>query len=174
MREYRVEVGGVATRALEVGGDGPPIALFHGFCDSADTWRPVLALCAERGRAAIAYDMPCFGYADWGSDGNLLDQQVAFGAAAVERAAEQSGEQVVVAGNSLGGWATLRIAERADLPIAGIVPIAPAGIEMSPWFLRADRIGGVSALISMPAPIPQAVVRAVVSRIFTTDRKSVV
>lgn len=111
--------------------------------------------------------MPCFGYAEWGSEGNLLDQQVAFGAAAIERAAELGGEKAVIAGNSLGGWATLRLGERDDLPITGIIPIAPAGVLMSPWFLRADRIGGVSALISIPGPIPPALVRAVVGRIFT-------
>lgn len=165
IREYRTTVGGIATRAIEVGGHGPPIVLFHGFCDSADTWRLVLRSLAESERAAVAYDMPCFGYADWGTEGNLLDQQVSFGTAAVERAAQESGEKVIVVGNSLGGWATLRIAER-ELPIAGIVPVAPAGIELSPWFLRADRIGGISPLIALPAPIPAALIRQVVGRAF--------
>ena len=165
-REYRTTVGGIRTRAVEVDGDGPPIVFLHGFCDSADTWRPVLRSLADQGRAAIAYDMPCFGYADWGTKGNLLDQQVEFGAAAVERAADESGEPVILAGNSLGGWATLRIGERDDLPLAGLIPIAPAGLSLSPWFLRADRIGGLAPLISFPAPLPPALVRQTVARVF--------
>jgi hypothetical protein len=33
--EYRLEVAGRATRALELAGDGPPLLLLHGFADSA-------------------------------------------------------------------------------------------------------------------------------------------
>ena len=52
------------------------------------------------------------------------------------------GRKVVVAGNSLGGWAALRLAERGDLPLAGIVPIGPAGIRMAPAFFTLDRVPG--------------------------------
>ena len=71
---------------------------------------------------------------------------------------------MIVAGNSLGGWTTLRVAERDDLPIAGIIPVAPAGIAMSPWFLRLDRMPGVGQLLRVPGPVPEVVTRAVVAR----------
>ena len=139
--------------------------MLHGFCDSADTWRNVLEPMRERGRAAIAYDMPGFGYSQpVRFPIPLLDQQVAFAAAAIKRAAESSGSEVIVAGNSLGGWTTLRVAERDDLPIAGIIPVAPAGIAMSPWFLRLDRMPGVGQLLRVPGPVPEVVTRAVVAR----------
>ncbi len=138
MREYRLTLNGAKTRAIEVEGTGVPVVMLHGFCDSADTWRNVLEPLREAGRAAIAYDMPGFGYSTpVHFPIPLLDQQVAFAAAAVRRAAEASGSEVILAGNSLGGWTSLRVAERDDLPLAGIIPVAPAGISMSPWFLRA-------------------------------------
>ena len=52
--EDRVCLGGVHTRRLSVAGGGTPIALLHGFADSADTWRGVLTAFQAAGRAAIA------------------------------------------------------------------------------------------------------------------------
>jgi pimeloyl-ACP methyl ester carboxylesterase len=165
IREYRLTLNGARTRAIEVEGSGKPVVMLHGFCDSADTWRNVLEPLAASGRAAIAYDMPGFGFsAPVRFPIPLLDQQVAFAAAAVQRAAEQTGEEVLVAGNSLGGWTSLRLAERDDLPLAGIIPVAPAGIAMAPWFLQIDRVPGVGQLLRLPGPVPEVVTRAVVAR----------
>ena len=62
--EHRRSFGGYATRVLELEGDGVPMVLFHGYADSADTWRQTLALLARQGRRAIAVDLPGFGTAD--------------------------------------------------------------------------------------------------------------
>ena len=62
--EHRLELAGYATRVLELEGDGVPIVMFHGYADSADTWRQSLALLGRRGRRAIAVDLPGFGMAD--------------------------------------------------------------------------------------------------------------
>lgn len=165
MRECRLAVDGIKTRAIEVAGEGPAVLLLHGFCDSADTWRSVLDRLRQRGRAAFAVDLPGFGYAKPSRHpGNLLERQVAFTAVAVRELAARSGGEVIVAGNSLGGWTALRLAQQSELPIAGVIPIAPAGIEMSPWFFRADRIPGVAAMINFPAPIPERSVRNVIER----------
>ena len=55
--EYRLQVAGHATRALETTGTGPGIVLLHGWCDSADTWRRLLEELALHGRRAIAVDL---------------------------------------------------------------------------------------------------------------------
>ena len=47
LRQLPAIVAGVATRAPEVDGDGPPILLLHGFTDSADSWRPLIKELAE-------------------------------------------------------------------------------------------------------------------------------
>jgi pimeloyl-ACP methyl ester carboxylesterase len=110
----------------------PPLILLHGFSDSADCWRPTLAALARRGRRAIALDLPGFGQAArLDRESSVLPQLDAFAAAAIEREAERFGGAVIVAGNSLGGCVALRAAEREDLPIGGIIPVAPAGLGMA-------------------------------------------
>jgi pimeloyl-ACP methyl ester carboxylesterase len=51
--EHRHTFAGYETRVLELEGDGVPIVLFHGYADSADTWRLALARIARRGRRPI-------------------------------------------------------------------------------------------------------------------------
>ena len=64
------------------------------------------------------------------------------------------GEPVVVAGNSLGGAVALRLGERADLPLAGVVPVAPAGLEMPGWFDLVERDPIIRRLLDIPMPVP--------------------
>ncbi|HEX2129329.1 MAG TPA: alpha/beta hydrolase [Solirubrobacterales bacterium] len=168
LRREEVTVGRVATRSVVADGDGVPAVLLHGWMDNADTWLAVLERLAVAGRPGVAYDLPGFGTAPPLGEGSVVDQLAEFAAAAVERAAERHGGQVVVAGNSLGGWAALRLAERDDLPLAGVVPIGPAGIRMAPFFFTADRIPAVSRVIGLPAPVPPAVVRSVMARFYRT------
>lgn len=162
----RVTIGGVSTRALTTHGSGAPVILLHGWLDNAETWLSVLEGLAARGQSAIAYDQPGFGVAPEMEIENALDQLTDFAEDAVLTAAAKSGRKVVVAGNSLGGWVCLRLAERRDLPIAGIVPIGPAGVRMARFFFTADRIPIVHRLITMPAPVSPAAVRGVMGRFY--------
>ncbi len=162
----RLELDGVATRMIRTRGHGTPAVLLHGWLDNAETWLAVLERLAAIDRAAIAYDQPGFGVAPPLGPGNVLDQLADFAEEAVIQAAERTGHRVVVAGNSLGGWVALRLAERRDLPIAGVVPIGPAGIRMAPLFFTADRIPAVSQILGLPAPVPSAVTRRVVGRLY--------
>ncbi len=166
LRSREVEVGGVQTRAISTRGEGVPAVLLHGWLDNADTWLAVLDRLSVAGRPAIAYDLPGFGTAPPLDSGSVLDQLVGFAADAVEAAAEASGRKVVVAGNSLGGWVALRLATDPDLPLAGIVPIGPAGVRMAAAFFTLDRVPAVSRIIGMPAPVPPAVVRSVAGRLY--------
>lgn len=167
LRRRRVTVGGIETRAAWSHGDGASAVLLHGWMDNSDTWLEVLNLLAARDIAAIAYDQPGFGVAPpLDPAREVLDQLVDFGARAVIRAAERSGKPVVLVGNSLGGWTALRLAQHSELPIAGVVAIGPAGIRMAPLFFTVDRIPAVSQLISLPAPVPESVVRSVAGGLY--------
>jgi pimeloyl-ACP methyl ester carboxylesterase len=166
LRSRRVTIGEVPTRAVSAKGEGTPTVLLHGWLDNADTWLAVLDRLAVAGRPAVAYDLPGFGTAPPLGPGSVLDQLVEFAADAVEQAADKAGTKVVVAGNSLGGWTALRLAERKELPIAGIVPIGPAGIRMAPAFFTIDRVPAVSRIIGLPAPLPPAVVRSVAGSLY--------
>ncbi len=174
IREQRLKLAGAATRALEAEpseeGGAAPIVLLHGWSDSAETWRTLMGALADRGHRAIALDMPGFGgAAQLREDAGVMPQLDAFAAAAIERESKRSGgERVIVAGNSLGGAVSLRAAERADLPVAGVVPIAPAGLTMARWFriIEGERL--LRLLLASPVPLPELVVRDAVGRVYRT------
>ena len=136
----------------------PTLVLLHGFADSADTWRPLLDRLRKLGRAAVALDMPGFGQAGYlDPEQPVLPQLDAFADAAAEHWSAESGGRVVLAGNSLGGTAALRAAERDGELIAGVAPIAPAGLEMPTWFAAIQGAPLVKAMLSSPVPVPEGV-----------------
>jgi pimeloyl-ACP methyl ester carboxylesterase len=170
--EYRDRFGGYETRVLELEGEGPPLVLLHGYADSADTWRHVLDRLGKRDRRAIAVDMPGFGTAAPFASGPMLPQLDRFAAAVVERVSSEHGADAIVVGNSLGGCVALRLAGAADmparLPLSGVVPIAPAGLDMARWFGIVERDVLLRTLFGLPAPVPRRVVRDVVGRVYRT------
>ena len=144
--------------------------LLHGFADSADTWRPLLGHLAEHGRAAAAIDLAGFGRAAAADPASpLLGQWDAMvGSAVRELSDAHGGSEVFITGNSLGGCLAMRAAERHELPVAGIVPIAPAGLEMARWFpiIEGERL--IKALRRSPVPVPELIVREVVGRVYAS------
>ncbi len=171
--EHRVELSGHVTRALEIEGDGAGIVLLHGWTDSADTWRPLLAELAARGRRAIAVDLPGFGDATRLRSGAVLPQLDAFAEELVETWAVRG--PIVVAGTSLGGCLALRMAERGgELPLAGVVPVAPAGLELPGWFDAIERDPIVRKLLSMPIPVPGVLVRGALGHAHPRDAQRAV
>jgi pimeloyl-ACP methyl ester carboxylesterase len=173
IREQRLQLGGFRTRALELDADDgarEPLLLLHGWSDSADTWRPLLARMARRNRRSMALDLPGFGLADrLNRDARVLGQLDRFVAAAIAHLSERCGDRrVVVVGNSLGGCAAMRAAENPRLPIAGIVPIAPAGLDMAGWFPIVEGAPLVRVILRAPVPLPEIVVRETVGRAYRT------
>jgi pimeloyl-ACP methyl ester carboxylesterase len=165
--EHRLELAGFGTRALELEGEGPPVLFLHGWADSADTWRLVLDRFARRDRRALAVDLPGFGTADpLRPEGSMLEQLDAFTRAAADFAADEAGAPVVVAGNSLGGTCALRAAQDDSAPIAGVVPIAPAGLEMPRWFAIVERDPLVRFVLASPLPLPEQVLRVTVGEAY--------
>jgi pimeloyl-ACP methyl ester carboxylesterase len=162
--EHWLTLGGVETRALELEGHGPPLLLLHGWADSADTWRLALDRLARSGRGALAVDLPGYGDAPPLAPGPVLPQLDEFARAALEDLAPNGG--AVVCGNSLGGCLTLRLAERADLGLRGIVPVAPAGLDMARWFTLVERDVVLRALLAAPVPVPGFAVRRAVGEIY--------
>lgn len=165
--EHRRRFAGYETRVLELEGKGPPLVLVHGYADSADTWRLVLARLARAERAAVAIDLPGFATAASLRPGPVLPQLDRFVAAVVAYAGD--GGPTVLAGNSLGGTLTLRAAQRSDeAELVGAIPIAPAGLDMARWFTLIERNPALQLLLALPAPLPEAVVREAVGRVYNT------
>lgn len=163
--EHRLELAGFETRALELEGSGPPLLLLHGFADSADTWRTLLDRLGRDDRRAVAVDLPGFGTADrLRDDQPVLAQLSAFATAALRRYAPQGG--AVVCGNSLGGCLALLLAQRPGLHLAGVMPVAPAGLAMARWFTLIEREPVLRALLASPLPVPPAALQRVVLEIY--------
>jgi len=161
--EYEAEFAGYRTRVLELEGEGPPLVLVHGWSDSADTWRHTLESLGRVDRAAIAIDLPGFGKAQRLASGPILPQYDAF----LDAVAKSVGPGAVFVGNSLGGCAVMRLAER-NRRLGGVVAVAPAGLEMARWFAIIDRDPAVRRLLSLPLPMPQGAIKAVVGRTYQT------
>jgi pimeloyl-ACP methyl ester carboxylesterase len=164
--EHRRRFHGYESRVLELEGDGPPLLLIHGYADSADTWRQVLDLLARAGQRAVAVDLPGFGAADSLERGPILPQLDAFAADALRYAAGRPRQRVIVVGNSLGGCVSLRLAERHRERIAGVLAAAPAGLGMNPLLHIVQRDPVLRTLLALPAPVPSAILRATVARIY--------
>jgi pimeloyl-ACP methyl ester carboxylesterase len=110
----------------------------------------------------VALDLPGFGTADPLRDDPVLPQLDAFADAAVAQFAPNGG--AIVAGNSLGGCVAMRLAERNQL--AGIVPVAPAGLDMARWFVLLERDPLIRLLLASPLPLPGPLVRGVVGEAY--------
>ena len=172
--EHRMEFAGFQTRVLELEGRGDPVVLFHGWSDSADTWRCVLARLGSAERRAIAVDLPGFGAADPLADGPMLPQLDAFGAAALAYAGAGAGARhrsrargrAVAAGNSLGGCVALRLAEREPRRIGRVVALAPAGLDMARWLALIEHDQVLRMLVHAPVPFPARIVQSAVARAY--------
>jgi pimeloyl-ACP methyl ester carboxylesterase len=166
--EHRMELAGYSTRVLELEGDGAPIVMFHGYADSADTWRQMLAVLGRAGRRAIAVDLPGFGTADRLTPDPILPQLDEFAAAAARYAAGHGAarEPVIAVGNSLGGCVSLRLAERRPDRVAGVIGVAPAGLEMTRLLYLVQRDPVLHSLLALPTPVPSFVLRAAVARLY--------
>ncbi|HEV7774513.1 MAG TPA: alpha/beta fold hydrolase [Conexibacter sp.] len=171
--EHRMEFAGYETRVLELEGRGDPIVLLHGWSDSADTWRCVLARLGRQERRAIAVDMPGFGTADHLQDGPMLPQLDEFGAAALayagggaKRNGRRKASRGIVVGNSLGGCVALRLAGREPERVGRVVALAPAGLDMARWLALIEHDHVLRALVQMPVPLPTRVVQNAVARAY--------
>ena len=126
--EHTIELAGHRARALEVQGRGPGLVLLHGWSASADTWRPLLA---EARRERPARDRHPDLRRVVGRASGLA--QAACCRSSTTSRPRSSSTLVPTARwscsvDSLGADVALRLAERAgDLPLAGVIPMAPAG-----------------------------------------------
>ncbi|UTI66689.1 alpha/beta hydrolase [Paraconexibacter antarcticus] len=159
----RVWLAGHDTRVLEVSGTGPALVLIHGFSDSADSWRPLLARAARAGRRAVAVDLPGFGAAG-APNGPVLGSFTAVARAAAERAAGPGGGAVLV-GHSMGGMVAMQTAIEDDGRLAGIVPVATAGLHHPGWIAAVGSRPGAWLARTLPAGLVHAGARAGVRRL---------
>jgi pimeloyl-ACP methyl ester carboxylesterase len=164
----RVCFDGVHTRRLSVAGDGPPIALLHGFADGADTWRALLAEFDAAGRAAFAVDMPGFGHADPREPGPIMPQLDAF----IDDVIADTGP-VILMGNSLGACVSVRAAARGSCNVRGAIAVDEP-ILASHWLMRlgrgrADPFRVLDRRMPIPKDLYQRAIRRTLARLLYAD-----
>ena len=125
------------------GGDGPPLLLLHGFTDTWRTWELVLPYL-EPHFDVVAPTLPGHAGGPPLADPAMLVDDV-------ERLLDEHGlDAPRIAGNSLGGWLALRLAERGRA--RSVVALAPAGDPVSaetiPYFRTMHRLVRRSAPIA--------------------------
>jgi len=104
-------------------GAGEPLVLIHGIGSHRAVWDPVAPLLADR-FAVTAIDLPGFG-ASPVLDGGVEPSPAALATAVADWMTEQGWERAHVAGNSLGGWVALDLAQRGRTLSA--CALSPAG-----------------------------------------------
>jgi pimeloyl-ACP methyl ester carboxylesterase len=126
-------------------GHGEPLVLLHGIGSSRQVWDPVIPALAEL-FDVVAVDLPGFG-----DSGPLPAQVEPVPGAMAEMVAELLDKLEItdshLAGNSLGGWVALEIAEIR--PVRSVTLLSPAGLwrrgtpvycrvslRLSRWFAR--------------------------------------
>jgi pimeloyl-ACP methyl ester carboxylesterase len=166
--EDRVCFGDVHTRRLSVAGSGTPIALLHGFADSADTWRGVLTAFHAAGRAAFAVDMPGHGYSDPREPGPIMPQLDAF----IDATVAATGD-VILMGNSLGACVSVRAASRRSENISGVIavdePILASHFLMRLGRRRADPFRVLEHRMPIPKRLYHSAIRGTPARLLYAD-----
>lgn len=97
-------------------GEGLPIILLHGFCESKEIWEPIISDIAEAGRV-IAIDLPGFG-----------NNQPLKAPVTIPQMAEEVYQLLqylnldggVIVGHSMGGYVALALAEKYPAIIKGL------------------------------------------------------
>ena len=87
------------------GGEGRVLVLIHGFGDSASGWAQVVSALAEDYRV-VALDLPGHGASGPNAPPLGFDDLEA----GLKAALEDQGDQLILLGNSLGGWLAVRFA----------------------------------------------------------------
>jgi 4,5:9,10-diseco-3-hydroxy-5,9,17-trioxoandrosta-1(10),2-diene-4-oate hydrolase len=128
-REKFVTVGDLELHYLSRG-EGPAVVFLHGSGPGASgysNFKQNLDAVNRAGFRAIVFDMIGFGYSSKPTDRDYTTEMLA---GTVRAALAKIGiEKCVLVGNSLGGAVSIRIALDDPALVAGLVLMAPGGIE---------------------------------------------
>jgi pimeloyl-ACP methyl ester carboxylesterase len=122
--ERWTDAGAVRARYL-VGGDGPPLALVHGWTGAASNFAELAPLLAQRFRVLVP-DLP--GHAG-SSPLPAAPNLDAYADRVRQIASHERMLPLAVVGHSMGGLVALRLALRRPADVSALVLAASAGIE---------------------------------------------
>jgi 2-hydroxy-6-oxonona-2,4-dienedioate hydrolase len=123
---YPVEVGGIATRVLAAGLQGPPVVFLHGMGNRADRWIRNLDAQANAGRRGFAIDLPGHGFARKGA--GTICTVPAYAEFAGHFLEALGPQRAVLVGTSLGGHVAACLAVAQPQRIQAIVLVGSMGL----------------------------------------------
>lgn len=155
-----VNVGGVRIRVRDSGGPGLPVLLTHGIGGSLELWDRQFDAVSP-GLRLLAWDLPSHGLSESATGDTDLD--------GIARTAWQLLDAlgvgpVILAGNSLGGAVSLRMASQAPARARGLLLAASAGLGRETFLpFRLMTLPGLGELMTRPGPVAvEQQVRAIV------------
>lgn len=149
--------------AYRVFGKGPTLVLMHGIVHCQDAWNPVIPFL-EKHRRVVTIDLPSHGLSP-----ELPKTERCLPALADEVEAflpkiTPDGDEVHVAGNSLGGWLALELAARGV--VASATALSPGGF----WVSDFDRVRTNKTFLAMRTvarlskPVRRPLLRSTIGR----------
>lgn len=153
--EHRVQVGDQTVRYLRAGSRGTPIVLLHGWPQSGDQWRQVMALLASD-HIVIAPDLRGVGGTsaptkDWRKETLARDIHAFVRALRID--------DPVVAGHDIGGMVAYAYARLFPRTVAGVAVLDVPLPGLAPWDAIASSPHAWHFDFHAQAPLAEALVR---------------
>ena len=142
---HDTEVGGRRVRYADLGaGEGPPILLVHGLSGNWQNWLENLPRLA-RERRVVALDLPGFGRSEDPRDEITMP---GYGRAVNELADRLELGEVVLVGNSMGGFVAAETAIQFPERVERLVLVSAAGITSSSLRREPVMVWGRAAMMA--------------------------
>ena len=161
-----VDAGGVRTRLVEAGRDGPTLVLLHGTGGHAETYARNLARLS-RDFHVVAYDMVGHGFTDQPDEPYTLDVY----AHQLDALVDALGvDRVFLSGESLGGWVAAWYAASRPERVERLVLTTPGNVRSKPEVMATIRENTMRAV----AQASSETVRARLEWLFAPETRGLV
>src|SRR3954447_9004332 len=159
---HQVEIDGRSVNYVDYGGPGDdglePVVFVHGLGGCWQNWLENIPRAAAEGRRAIAVDLPGFGFSEMPDDEISIS---GYGRVVNSLCDELDLGEVVMVGNSMGGFISAETAIQFPARAARVVLVAAAGVTTSDLRARPIMAGArvVAAVATRTATMSERVVR---------------
>lgn len=156
---HEVEIGGTRVNYVDIGSgsDEPPVVFVHGLGGAWQNWLENLPRTAQE-RRALALDLPGFGRSEMPSDDISIP---GYGRCVDEFCERLDLGQVVLVGNSMGGFVAAEVAIQRPARVERLALVSAAGISIAnlrrrpvqTWGRVAAAVGSYGAANSRTAVV---------------------
>jgi len=159
---HQVEIDGRSLNYVDYGGPGSgelePVVFVHGLGGCWQNFLENIPRAAAEGRRAIALDLPGFGFSEMPGDEISIS---GYGRVVNSLCDELDLGEVVMVGNSMGGFISAETAIQFPARVARVVLVSAAGVTTSDLRARPIMAGArvVAAVATRTATMSERVVR---------------